>query len=233
VRIRVITIGSQGDVRPYVVLGTALQTAGHDVRIVAHPAFADLVRGTGLDFAPVAGDPHHAVHNRHLRGLFERRHNVFRGWRLLRFVTEVEAPLMRHRLRDCWDACQDADVIVVSILPYLLGYAIARKLQVPLVRTFTRPVSPTRSYPANFVPDWFRLGGCFNLATYQAQRQLLWQVVRPWVASACRGVLGVEALPVLEPFGELDQRKQLLLGAYSAAVAPPPPDWGKWIVVTG
>ncbi len=232
-RIRVITIGLQGDVRPFVALGMGLKSAGHDVRVVAHPRFADLVRGSGLDFAPVAEDPHGVAHNRHLTALLGRRHIALRGWRLLRFVTEVEAPLMRQRLRECWDACQDADVIVVSVLPYLLGYAIARKLRVPLVRTFTHPVSPTRAYPANFVPDWFRLGGRFNLASYHVHRQFLWQFVRPWVAGACRDVLGVEKLPVLEPFGELDRRQQLLLGAYSPAVAPPPPDWGKWIVVTG
>jgi UDP:flavonoid glycosyltransferase YjiC (YdhE family) len=129
-------------------------------------------------------------------------------------VNDAE-PLMRQHLRDCWVACQDADVIVVSILPYLLGYAIAQKLQVPLVRTFNHPVSPTRSHPPGFVPSWLRLGGSFNLAAYQAQR------------------IGIERLPVHMPFGELDRQQQLLLYCYSAAVAPPPPDWGPWIDVTG
>ena len=46
-------------------------------------------------------------------------------------------------------------------------------------------------------------------------------------------MLGLETLPLLEPFGDLDRQQQLLLYAYSAAVAPPPPDWGKWIEVTG
>ncbi len=232
-RIRVITIGTQGDVRLYVALGLGLKSAGHDVRLVAHPCFEDLVRGSGLDFAPVAGDPRSKVDNRHARVWFERRRNVFNLWHGFRWIKEVEAPLMRQRLRDCWEACQDADVIVVGIVPYLFGYAIARKLRVPLVRAFYFPASPTRAYPANFVPEGVRLGGRFNLASHQVGRQLLWQFVRPWVAGACRDVLGVEKLPVLEPFGELDRRRQLLLYAYSAAVAPPLPDWGNWIVVTG
>jgi UDP:flavonoid glycosyltransferase YjiC (YdhE family) len=230
VRVRVITVGSEGDVRPYVALGAGLRNTGHDVRIVAHPGFEYLVRRSGLDFAPVAGDPRGMADNCQLRALHDDSQNLLRWWRTF---NDVDAPLMCQRLSDCWEACQDAEVIVVSILPYLLGFAIANKLQVPLVRAFYFPVSPTRSYPPDFVPSWLRLGGRLNLAAYQLQRQLLWQIARPWVARACREVLGQETLPVLEPFGELDRRQQLLLYCYSPEVAPPPPDWGSWIEVTG
>jgi sterol 3beta-glucosyltransferase len=230
VRVRVITVGSQGDVRPYVAFGAGLRTAGHDVRIVAHAGFEDLVRGSLLDFAPVAGDPRDLEKNHQFRALHDNSRNIIRWWRIFNDVT---APLMRQQLRDCWEACRDAEVIVVSILTYLLGYAIAEKLGVPLVRAFYFPVSPTRARAADFVPARLRLGGHFNLATYHAQRQVLWQVVRPSLGRACRDVLGHETLPYFEPFGELDRREQLLLYCYSAAVAPPPPDWGNWIDVTG
>jgi len=231
-RVRVITIGSQGDVRPCVALGAGLKAAGHDVRIVAHPGFEALVRRRGLDFAPVAGDPRELAvgENRQLRELHDRGRSLFR-W--VRTFNEVDAPLMRQRLRDCWEACQDADVIVASALPYLFAYAIAMKLQVPLVRAFYFPVSPTRSHPIDFLPQWVRLGERLNLASYHAQRHFLWQIARPWLAGACRDVLGIRRLPRLEPFGELDRKQQLLLYAYSAAVAPPAPDWGTWIEVTG
>jgi UDP:flavonoid glycosyltransferase YjiC (YdhE family) len=230
-RIRVIATGSQGDVRPYVALGAGLQTAGHDVRIATH-GFEALVRGRGLGFAPVAGDPRDRdlADNRQVRALHDDGRNIFRWWSTF---NEVWAPLMRQGLRDCWETCRDADVIVVSTTAYLLGYAIAKRLQVPLVRAFCYPVSPTRSYPVDFVPAWLPLGERLNLATYQMLRQVLWQIARPWLAGACRDVLGLETLPLLEPFGDLDRQQQLLLYAYSAAVAPPPPDWGKWIEVTG
>jgi sterol 3beta-glucosyltransferase len=83
------------------------------------------------------------------------------------------------------------------------------------------------------VPAWIPRSERLNLASYQVQRQVLWQVARPWVAAACRDVLGINSLPRLEPFGELDRERQLLLYCYSAAVAPPPSDWGDWIDVTG
>ena len=231
-RIRVLTTGSQGDVRPYVALGVGLRAAGHDVRIVAHPGFEALVRKRGLDFAPISGDPRDLAvnENRQTRELQDRGRNLVRWWRAL---NEVEAPLMRRRLHDVWEACQGAEVIVASTLPYLFGYVVARTLDVPLVRAFYFPVSPTAAHPIDFVPPWLPLGGRVNLATYDVQRQLLWTIARPWLARACREVLGVDGLPRREPFGDLDRRQQLLLYAYSAAVAPPPADWGDWIEVTG
>lgn len=229
-RVRVITIGSEGDVRPYVALGAGLRAAGHDVRLVSHPGFEGLVREHGLEFAPVSGDPRELHGNSQLRALHDHGRNLYRWWRTF---NDVDAPLMRRRLRDCWEACADAEVMIVSLLPYLFGYAIARKLQVPLVRAFYFPVSPTGAYPPDFLPAGLRLGRRFNRATYHVQRHLVWQIARPWLARACREVLGPGPMPLLEPFGELDRQRQLLLYCYSAAVAPPPPDWGSWIHVTG
>lgn len=229
-RIRVITIGSMGDVRPYVALGTGLRNSGHDVRIITHTGFESLVREHGLDFAPVAGDPRESADNKVLRALHDDGDNKKRWWRTFK---EVDAPLMRQRLRDCWEACSDAEVIVVSILPYLFGYAVARKLQVPLVRGFYFPTSPTREYSAEFLPSWIPRSEGINLASYTIQRQFLWNIARPFVAGACREILDLHSIPLREPFGELDRQKQLLLYAYSPAVAPPPSDWGDWIDVTG
>lgn len=229
-RVRIITSGSQGDVRPYVALGVGLRSAGHDVRVIAHAGFEGLVRKRGLGFAPIAGDPREAADADRLRGVHQGGHNPFRWWRALH---EVEAPLLRQRLRECWEGCHDADAIVVSMLPYLFGYALAQKLNVPLVRAFYYPVSPTRSSPIGLLPPWLSLGGRFNLGTYHVQRQLLWEIARPWLAQACRDVWGAHTLPRREPFGDLDRQQRLLLYGYSPAVAPPPADWGSWQAVTG
>jgi UDP:flavonoid glycosyltransferase YjiC (YdhE family) len=229
-RIRLITIGSHGDVRPYVALGAGLQNAGHDVRIISNAVYGRLAREHGLDFAPVTSDPREQADSPELRALHNDGRNLFRWYRAFK---EVDAPLMRQRLRDCWEACADADVIVISIIPYLYGYAVARKLDVPLVRGFYFPVSPTRFYPPDFVPTSLGRFESLNLASYHAQRQVLWQIARPWFSKACREVLGLRSLPRLEPFGELDRQRQLLLYGYSRAVAPPPSDWGDWIKVTG
>ena len=56
-RLTLITIGSRGDVQPYIPLSLGLQRAGHHVRFTTHSNFEDFVTGHGLDFAPLHGDP--------------------------------------------------------------------------------------------------------------------------------------------------------------------------------
>ncbi len=47
------TIGSAGDVHPFVALGLALQARGHRATILTNPLFQDLIEGQGLGFLPV------------------------------------------------------------------------------------------------------------------------------------------------------------------------------------
>jgi sterol 3beta-glucosyltransferase len=56
-RITCLTIGSRGDVQPYIALAKGLMAEGHKVKIATHIEFEAWIRGHGIDFAPVSGDP--------------------------------------------------------------------------------------------------------------------------------------------------------------------------------
>ena len=56
-RITILTIGSRGDVQPYVALGMGLQAAGYRVRLATHAGYETFVLAHGLEFFPIAGDP--------------------------------------------------------------------------------------------------------------------------------------------------------------------------------
>jgi UDP:flavonoid glycosyltransferase YjiC (YdhE family) len=55
-RLTMISIGSTGDVRPYVILGQELVRRGHKVRIASFSPFENMIKDAGLDFYPLAGD---------------------------------------------------------------------------------------------------------------------------------------------------------------------------------
>lgn len=52
-----LTIGSRGDVQPYIALCIGLMKDGHRCRIASHPEYRDWVESYGIDFRPVGGDP--------------------------------------------------------------------------------------------------------------------------------------------------------------------------------
>jgi sterol 3beta-glucosyltransferase len=52
-----LTIGSRGDVQPYIALGKALQKEGHKVTIVTHEEYKEWVTGFGVEHRTAGGDP--------------------------------------------------------------------------------------------------------------------------------------------------------------------------------
>jgi sterol 3beta-glucosyltransferase len=56
-RFTCLTIGSRGDVQPYIALCKGLMAQGHHCKIASHGEYQKWVEGHGIDFAPVGGDP--------------------------------------------------------------------------------------------------------------------------------------------------------------------------------
>jgi len=52
-----LTIGSRGDVQPYIALGKGLQKEGHRVTIVTHEEYKEWITGFGIGHRTAGGDP--------------------------------------------------------------------------------------------------------------------------------------------------------------------------------
>jgi sterol 3beta-glucosyltransferase len=62
------TIGTRGDLQPYIALGIGLQKAGYSIVIASHPLFRELVESYGLKFAPIGPDINLGVEVARIRG---------------------------------------------------------------------------------------------------------------------------------------------------------------------
>jgi UDP:flavonoid glycosyltransferase YjiC (YdhE family) len=231
VRITLIAVGSRGDVQPYVALGIGLREAGHEVRLATHPRFEALVRGRGLELAPLAeGSVSRGLRpGTRANGAGDQPGASLPWWLEL---LEDGRSVARRRLADCRDACAGAEAIVVSVLGTLLGYHLAEQLRVPLVRAYVAPFGAalaTATLPGSGL-GW--IGPKLSVAGSGLARQALWQYGRPWVNAARRDVLGLPPLPLREVYGTLDARRTPLLYGYSPAVAPSA-EARAWVHVTG
>jgi sterol 3beta-glucosyltransferase len=216
--VTMLTVGSRGDVQPFVAFGVGLQDAGHRVRICTHPRFRALVEGQGLEFAPLA------------QGAVARRGETEGGRRWAEHwsrwmpawvgLLQDARSVARRRLRDADAGCDGADVIVALNLTQLLGWQLARDLDLPLVRALLNAPSywmARRSRPP----------------VARALRQLAWLGARPWLNRVRRDALGRPPLPLHEPIGSLEAAGELVLCACSPAVFPRPQGWGAATEVTG
>ncbi|EIW72673.1 hypothetical protein TREMEDRAFT_41904 [Tremella mesenterica DSM 1558] len=219
-RITCLTIGSRGDVQPYIALCKGLQAEGHTTRIASHGEYKEWVEGHGIEFASVGGDPAELMQMCVDNGMFtvsflKEGLQKFRGW-------------LDDLLTSSWKACQGSDLLIES--PSAMGgIHIAEALRIPYYRAFTMPWTRTRAYPHAFaVPDHKR-GGSYNYMTYTMFDQVFWRAIASQVNKWRKNTLCIESTT----YDKLEQHKVPFLYNFSPSVVPPPLDWTEWIHVTG
>jgi sterol 3beta-glucosyltransferase len=153
--VTVIAIGTRGDVQPYLALSQGLIQAGYAVRLATHTAFETLVRTYAIPFFPLDEDVQEFFQPERVRKVLDAGENgLLYAYRLARYTD----PLVHSYLQRCWEACQDADLIIVTFLSFLLGYSTAEQASKPLVATFLQPaLLPTKFLPepaASHLPQW-------------------------------------------------------------------------------
>jgi sterol 3beta-glucosyltransferase len=217
-RVSILTVGSRGDVQPFVAFGVGLQRAGQAVRICAHQEFRELVTGHGLDFAPLAaGALSRGMETEEGRRWAERQSRWMPTWvGLIRDARSVA----HERMRDAAAGTRDADVIVATNITQVLGWQLAHERGVPLVRALL-----------NAPAYW--MSRRTNRPAAAAVRQVAWLAARPWLNRVRREALGLGPLPLREPIGRLDRQRQLVLYPFSPSVFPKPAGWGDRTEVTG
>jgi len=145
VNVAVLTLGTRGDVQPYVALGVRLKQAGHEVTLVTGKGFDELVARRGLryvaldlDLLELARSPEGKAALRSARGALRLMRQLLPAW--------------RQMLVDEWEAAWDADAVVYH--PKVFGgYHIAEALDVPGFLALPVPaLSPTRAFPTPVLP---------------------------------------------------------------------------------
>lgn len=229
-RITILTGGSLGDVQPYIALGLGLQARDHPVCLATHPIFESIIRSRGLAFFPVECNPRELLESEEGQSLLESGSSSFS---YLRRLSHMLSPLMKRFLMDSWNACQDAEVIVYSLLGRFAGYHIAEKLGIPFYQAYLQPDSPTGAFPSIFPPAGVRLGSVYNRLTHLVSEQVSWQLFRKSVNEARREVLNLPPMPFKAPFGQMRKQRYPVLYGYSPSILPKPSDWDEWLHVTG
>ncbi|MGD1859982.1 MAG: glycosyltransferase [Leptolyngbyaceae cyanobacterium] len=226
-KINILTIGSRGDVQPYLALGVGLQQAGHRVQLTTHETFRELITRCGLDFFPIGGNPQELTQGEAGQAMIESGRNPIK---VLQGLTQALEPIMAECLEQSWQSCQDADAIISTGAAFW-GDDIAQVLKLPSFFGLLQPISVTTEFP-HFLAPAVNLGRAFNWVTYQFILRFYWQLFKPSVNPWRQKQLN---LPPLKSCPFLNQRWQTVpkLYGYSPTVVPKPADWDDTCHVTG
>ncbi|KAH0558394.1 hypothetical protein GP486_004947 [Trichoglossum hirsutum] len=219
-RITCLTIGSRGDVQPYIALCKGLLAEGHKPKIATHAEYKPWIEKHGIQFAQVEGDPAELMRICIENGMFtysfiKEASLKFRGW-------------LDDLLISAWAACQDSDVLIESPSA-MAGIHIAEALGIPYFRAFTMPWTRTRAYPHAFAVPEHKMGGAYNYFTYVMFDNVFWKAIAGQINRWRKKEL---ALPRTN-LDKLQPNKVPFLYNFSPSVVVPPLDYSDWIRVTG
>ncbi|KAF9934456.1 Sterol 3-beta-glucosyltransferase [Modicella reniformis] len=215
-----LTIGSRGDVQPYIALCKRLMEDGHTCRIATHGEYKDWVEGHGIEFGYVGGDPGDLIELCVENGMFtvsfiREGMKRFRGW-------------LDDLFNTAWNACQNTDVLIESPSA-MAGIHIAEALEIPYFRAFPFPWTRTRAFPHPFAVPERNLGRGYNYMTYSMIEQVFWKGTSKQVNRWRRKRL--DLLPT--SLEKMETSRVPCLYSWSPSLVSAPMDWHSWVHVTG
>ncbi|MEA4890388.1 MAG: glycosyltransferase [Clostridiaceae bacterium] len=222
-RFSFITIGSRGDVQPFIALGKGLQRKGHSVQICAMNVFQDYIESEGFKYAFMAGSAELVMEK-----LIGEQVSFVKYFKNLKGLLE---PIKSEFLTDIENACKDADCVLYSTLGSV-AYHVCEKFKIPCFRVFFCPLDPTGEFPAMTAPR-LPLGKIYNRFTFKSG-DLLWSHATRTLLNDWRTAMGLAPIKRFQfPYREIGGKLIPTLYAYSPTLAPKPKEWDDCRYVTG
>ena len=222
-KILISTLGSRGDVQPYLALAVGLQNAGHCVTLAAPETFAGWIQSYEVTAAPIRFNPQEVM---------QKLGKGDGGFRTLLSMFSVLKTGMSEAQDNVWRAAQETDFFIQSATG--MGALESASLHgIPAAYAYLFPFTPTRAFPMFWLPYRFSLGGGYNLLTYKLMAHVLWRFGGP-VNNQWRKRLGLEPWRSEgEMFSYARSLNTPFLYGFSPSLLPKPSDWNALQHVTG
>jgi rhamnosyltransferase subunit B len=225
-RVLLLTIGSAGDVHPFIGLGLALRERGHEAKIITNPYFGEVAHRVGLDLVPL--------------GKLEQFREALANpdlWHHRR-GTQFVFKIVLDGLRETYDAVAANDLpgqtVLVSSSLGFAGRIAQDKLGIPTATVHLSPsqfrsvIAPPKlpGFPmANWFPTWLKKSMWAN-----ADKLFIDPMLAPGI-NALRAELGLEPVTgILRDFWNSPQR---VIGLFPDWFGSPQADWPAQTRLTG
>ena len=228
--ITILTLGSRGDVQPFIGLGVGLKQAGYKVRIASQAYFESDIRSHGFEFALMSGNPKEAVKSQKGQAMLKSKNPIT----FIRRLGDLLKPLLKNVFIDSLQACQGTDVIIGGGFPFW-GIDIAEKLGVPFYYAYLTPSYPTTAFPNPLTSQQLdKLGGIYNRFSYTLTNQIFWQIFRKPINDFRKSILDLPPTGIRQnAFTKMEDAKVNYLIGCSPSVHPKPKDWPNRVHLTG
>lgn len=161
-----LTVGSRGDVQPYVALAKELIKNGHEALVCTGSSFKRFIQENGVGFHEATADLMAILESEEGKKVFNGGHyNILK---MLKYAKAVITPAYRKSMDDFLDASKGSDLIIYH--PKALGAVdIAEYLNVPCIGMPPIPiVYPITDFPNIAISSKRNFGPFLNKLSYKA-----------------------------------------------------------------
>lgn len=220
-RIVCITLGSRGDVSPFIEVAKELKNRGHEITIATFAEYEMEILAAGIKFGKISGNSYEMVDVL----LGNNDNSTEEGVNGIEYLLHKYSTLYE----EFYTACKDKDVIMYMQFG-ALAYHFAEKFNVPVIRTFVFPFDPTKKYysmkirpPKNSILSYWCYYLCYFFMSYASMK-----VVNIW-----RKKLRLGKWNVFKSYRYINRKPILTLYQYDSLLAERDIKWGKHIYITG
>jgi sterol 3beta-glucosyltransferase len=230
-KIAITTLGTRGDLQPFIALGQGLKDLGYDVLLISAKNEEGFVKRYGLDFFALHVDIQKIMESTEVQ-------EMAKGDNPIKFIishlngTKKLKQSMVETQGEIWDASHDADVIIFHPgMP--IGYFIAKEFGKVSIMANPFPVSSTKEYPSILFYNGPRLGRYYNLLTHLIFEKLFWALIKPAIKEFWR--INVKSkIDLSIPAMRLQVKSGMpVINGYSEQLFHKPKDWAENIHITG
>jgi sterol 3beta-glucosyltransferase len=224
-KIVICTMGSRGDVEPYLSLGIELAQLGHEIYISAPVVYKELVEETKLNYLAMNSvSPQDMMKIPDVQRAFESGKMV----KALVLLMKKSKLVIKDFLKEMYKNTQGMDAVITTMILYG-AFDGTEKQNIPCIYTLLNPAIPTKEFPTVISPNIPRFlykfsHRCLERAFWLCfKKQCNWLRKNEWY------------LPKLNscPINQIKKNRVPILLGYSKAIVPVPKDWDENVIVTG
>lgn len=149
-KILIPTMGTRGDIQPYIALSKELNKAGFTTIIASHPYWKQLVRNNNIKFSSIGPDIDIEYESSYIRG--NSKHWVIGVIRTMKFIIKI----IENSSGEILNLCNDVD-LVISTHSYI-GAAEAEAKNLPYISvTFQPYIIPEKLKNKGIVNNYIKM----------------------------------------------------------------------------
>ena len=236
-KIAITTVGTRGDLQPYIALGLGLKKSGYEVLIVSAKNEETFVRNYGLDFYALDVDIQKIMEGGDVQ-------EMAKGSNPFKFIvshlkgSKSLKALMVKTQGEIWNACQTADLIIFHPgMP--LGLFLAKEKNKKVILATPFPVVATKDYPSILFYALPKLGSYYNLLTHFIFDKVFWALAKSPIKEFWNKNVKSKTNFSISPLKQQIKSGQLVLNGYSELLFSHSNEWtnnihttGSWIIET-